>query len=53
MPEDERDFDLIFKFYDRSSDGRIDYKELTKIFSARGDDSEPSLAQQTADYRRK
>ena len=53
MPEDERDFDLIFKFYDRSNDGRIDYKELSKIFSARGDDSEPSLAQQTADYRRK
>ena len=45
MPDDEKDFDLIFKYYDRSNDGRIDYKELTKIFSAGRDESEPNLAQ--------
>lgn len=45
MPEDEKDFDLIFKYYDRSNDGRIDYKELTKIFTAGRDESEPNLAQ--------
>ena len=45
MPDDEKDFDLIFKYYDRSNDGRIDYKELTKILSAGRDESEPNLAQ--------
>lgn len=45
MPDDERDFELIFKYYDKSNDGRIDYKELSKIFIAGREESEPSLAQ--------
>jgi Ca2+-binding EF-hand superfamily protein len=45
MPDDERDFELIFKYYDKSNDGRIDYKELSKIFTAGREESEPSLAQ--------
>lgn len=45
MPDDERDFDLIFRYYDKSNDGRIDYKELSKIFTAGREESEPNLEQ--------
>ena len=39
LPEDEKDFEMIFRYYDKSGDGRLDYKELTKIFAARQDDA--------------
>ena len=31
----ERDIDQIFRFYDQSGNGRVDYKELSKIIEAR------------------
>jgi Ca2+-binding EF-hand superfamily protein len=31
----ERDLDQIFNFYDQSRDGRIDYKELSRVIEAR------------------
>lgn len=36
---------MIFQYYDTSKDGRIDYKELSKIIEARHSDKASSLIQ--------
>ena len=39
-----QEIDMIFDFYDRSGDGRIDYKEFSSILVSGGANSEPVQA---------
>lgn len=41
-----KDMDTIFEYYDRSGDGRIDYKEFSNILATGDAQPKQSLAQE-------
>jgi Ca2+-binding EF-hand superfamily protein len=43
---------MLFSYYDRSGDGRIDYREFTQIFIDGGKTSEDLEEEQTAKQMR-
>lgn len=49
VPADNCDINQVFAYYDRSGDGRIDYKEFTSIFTSEGN-RDQSAAEQTQQY---
>lgn len=49
---DDQDLDMIFAHYDRSGEGRIDYKELSKMLEARHSDAADRVLKQAAEFRR-
>ena len=43
---------MIFQYYDRSGDGRIDYKEFSNILTTGNSQLEQTPAQATREYRK-
>ena len=43
---------MIFQYYDRSGDGRIDYKEFSNILTTGNSQLEQPPAQATREYRK-
>jgi len=45
------EMDMIFSYYDRSGDGRIDYKEFSNILATGDSAPKQTLQQETREYR--